>query len=286
MLRVRPSRGQRVVAGRVVRIEPRHGLQALNLPELWSHRELVYHFARQDLQLRYHQTLAGIAWVALQPLLSTVIFTVFFGQWLRVSSSGVPYVLFVFCGIVPWSYFVHVLTVSTNSVVNQRSLVTKVWFPRITVPFAPVLAGLVDLGISFGFLIGLIAYYRVTPHASMLAVPLFIGMILMTAIAVGLWLSALNVWYRDIAQALPFFSQLWFFATPVAYSSAVVPSSWRWLYDLNPMVGVIEGLRWAILGTSGLDVSAFVVSATTMLLILLGGLYFYRAREGEFADVI
>jgi lipopolysaccharide transport system permease protein len=278
--------GSKRSAADTVRIEPRHGLQALNVAELWSYRDLVYCFARQDLRLRYYQTLAGIAWVALQPLLSAIIFTVFFGQWLRVSSSGAPYVLFVFCGIVPWSYFVHVLTVSTNSVVNQRALVTKVWFPRITIPFAPGLAGLVDLGISFAFLVGLAAYYRVTPHAAMLAVPLFIGMTLLTAIAVGLWLAALDVWYRDIAQALPFFSQLWFFATPVAYSSDVVPASWRWLYDLNPMMGVVEGLRWSILGTGTLDVVALGISATSMLVILVGGLYFYRAREGEFADVI
>lgn len=281
----RPDRKQ-VAGADIVRIESRRGLPALNLAELWTHRELVYCFARQDLQLRYRQTVAGVVWVALQPLLSALIFTVFFGQWLRVSSSGAPYVLFVFCGIVPWSYFIHVLTVSTNSVVNQRALVTKVWFPRITIPFAPALAGLVDLGISFAFLIGLAAYYQVTLHAAMLAVPLFISMALLTAVAVGLWLAALDVWYRDIAQALPFFSQLWFFATPVAYSSDVVPPSWRWLYDLNPMMGVVEGLRWSILGTGALDVVALSVSCTTMLVILVGGLYFFRAREGEFADVI
>ncbi len=283
---VQRSGGERLSAREIVRIEPRHGLQALNLVELWRHRELVYCFARQDLQLRYRQTVAGVAWVVLQPLLSAVIFTVFFGQWLRVSSSGAPYVLFVFCGIVPWSYFVHVLTVSANSVVHQRSLVTKIWFPRITIPFAPAVAGLVDLGISFAFLIGLVAYYRVTPHAAMLAVPLFIGVTLLTAIAIGLWLAALDVWYRDIAQALPFFCQLWFFATPVAYSSDVVPPSWRWLYDLNPMIGVVEGLRWSVLGTGPLDVVALGLSCTTMLVILAGGLCFYRACEGDFADVI
>ena len=280
------SSGEQLAAADIVRIEPRRGLQALNLAELWSYRDLVYCFARQDLQLRYRQTLAGVAWVALQPLLSAVIFTVFFGQWLRVSSSGAPYVLFVFCGIVPWSYFVHVLTVSTNSVVSQRSLVTKVWFPRLTIPFAPALAGLVDLSISFAFLIALAAYYRVTPHAAMLAVPLFIAMALATAVAVGLWLAALDVWYRDIAQALPFFCQLWFFATPVAYSTEVVPPSWRWLYDLNPMMGVVEGLRWSILGSGALDLVALGISCSAMLAILVGGVFFYRAREGEFADVI
>jgi lipopolysaccharide transport system permease protein len=283
---VQRSGGERAAAANVVRIEPRRGLPALNLAELWAHRELVYCFARQDLQLRYRQTFAGVAWVALQPLLSAIIFTVFFGHWLRVSSSGTPYALFVFCGIVPWSYFVHVLTVSTNSVVNQRALITKVWFPRMTIPFAPGLAGLIDLGISFTFLIALAAYYRVPPHAALLTVPIFTGMALLTAIAVGLWLAALDVWYRDIAQALPFFSQLWFFATPVAYSTEVVPPSWRWLYSLNPMAGVVEGLRWAILGSGALDLAALGISCTAMLVILVGGLYFYRSREGEFADVI
>jgi lipopolysaccharide transport system permease protein len=273
-------------AADIARIEPRSGLQPLHLAELWRYRGLLYCFARRDLRLRYRQTLAGVAWVAMQPLLSALIFTVFFGHWLRVSSSGAPYVLFVFCGIVPWSYFVHVMTVSTNSVVSQRALVTKVWFPRITIPFSSALAGLVDLGISLLFLVGLMCYHQVIPHLSLLAVPIFVAMAVMTAVAVGLWLSALDVWYRDVAQALPFFSQLWFFATPVAYSSDVVPPAWRWLYDLNPMVGVVDGLRWSILGTGTLDLFALATSSTAMLLILVGGLYFYRAREAEFADVI
>lgn len=282
----RRSRRPPPAAPDITRIAPPGGVQPLNLIELWRYRQLIYCFARRDLQLRYRQTLAGVAWVAMQPLLSAFVFTIFFGHWLRVSSSGVPYVVFAFCGILPWSYFVHVVTVSTNSVVNQRALVTKVWFPRITLPFSPALAGLVDLVVSFGFLVGLMWYYRMVPHLSVLAVPIFLGMAIATAIAVGLWLSALDVWYRDVAQALPFFMQLWFFATPVAYSPEVVPAGWRWLYRLNPMVGVVDGLRWSLLGTERLDVGAIATSAAAMLCILVGGLYFYRAREGEFADVI
>lgn len=273
-------------ATELVRIEARRGLQALQVGELWAYRRLIYCFARQDLRLRYRQTLAGVAWVAMQPLLSAVIFTVFFGKWLRVSSSGVPYVLFVFCGIVPWSYVVHVLTVSTNSVVSRRALIAKVWFPRITLPFSSALAALVDLAISLLFLVALLGVHRVAPHLSMLAAPLFIAMAVTTAVAAGLWLSALEVWYRDVGQALPFFSQLWFFATPVAYSSEVVPPTWRCLYDLNPMVGVVDGLRWSMLGAGTLDLVGLAISFAALLLILVGGLYFYRACEGDFADAI
>lgn len=267
-------------------MEARRGLRPLNLHELWRHRRLVYCFARRDLQLRYRQTVAGVAWVAMQPLLSAIIFTVFFSQWLRVSSSGVPYVVFVFCGIVPWSYFVHVLTVSTNSVVEQRSLITKVWFPRITLPFSPALAGLVDLGISLIFLAGLVFYYRITPHLTLIASPPLVILTAMTAASIGLWLAVLDVWYRDIAQLLPFALQLWFFATPVAYSSSVVPHAWRWLYRLNPMVGMIEGWRWSLLGTESPDFPALAISIAVTMTLLVTGLYFYRAREGQFADII
>ena len=272
--------------GKIVRLEPHEGLQPLNLRELWTHRRLIYCFARRDLQLRYRQTFAGVAWVAMQPLLSALIFTVFFSHWLRVSSSGAPYIVFVFCGIVPWSYFVHVVTVSTNSVVEQRSLITKVWFPRITLPFSPALAGLVDLGISLIFLFGLMFHYRMSLHLSLVAAPVFAMLTVTTAVASGLWLSVLDVWYRDIAQMLPFLVQLWFFATPVAYSSDVVPASWGWLYRLNPMVGVVDGWRWSILGTYTLDVRALTISSVATMLTLVAGLYFYRAREGHFADVI
>jgi lipopolysaccharide transport system permease protein len=271
---------------KIVRLEPHEGLQPLNLGELWTHRRLIYCFARRDLQLRYRQTFAGVAWVAMQPLLSALIFTVFFSHWLRVPSSGAPYIVFVFCGIVPWSYFVHVLTVSTNSVVEQRSLITKVWFPRITLPFSPALAGLVDLGISLIFLFGLMFHYRMSFHLSLLAAPVFAMLTVTTAVAAGLWLSVLDVWYRDIAQMLPFLMQLWFFATPVAYSSGVVPASWGWLYRLNPMVGVVDGWRWSILGTYPLDVRALTMSSVATVVTLVAGLYFYRAREGHFADVI
>jgi lipopolysaccharide transport system permease protein len=275
-----------VEAAQVIRIEPPSGIPPLNLPQIWRYRPIAYCLARRDLKLRYRQTLAGVTWVAAQPLASALIFTIFFKQWLKVSSGGAPYVVFVFCGIVPWSYFVQVLAGCATSVVSQRSLVTKVWLPRVMLPVSPALGALVDLGISLLFLIGMLFYYRVGLHVSMLAAPVFVAMAVFTAVGAGFWLAALDVWYRDVAQVLPFFVQLWFFATPVAYSSEVVPAAWRWVYRLNPMAGVIDGLRWSILGTQTLTASALATSSAATLLLLIGGLYFYRAREGEFADVI
>ena len=269
----------------VVRRQARPGWAAIDFAELWRYRELVIFYAIRDIKVRYKQTLLGASWAILQPVLTMVVFSIFFGHLAGVPSDGIPYPLFAYCGLVPWQLFAYALTQSSNRIVEDAGVITKVYFPRLIVPLASVIAGLVDFAIAFGVLAVMMFYYGVTPGWAMLTLPLFTLLALMAALAVGLWLSALNVRYRDVRYTIPFLAQFWLFVTPVAYSSSLVPLKWQALYGINPMAGVVNGFRWALLGTTPPGPILFVSVAATAVL-LTGGLYFFRRMERSFADII
>lgn len=259
---------------------------ALNLRDLWTYRELLYFLAWRDVKVRYKQTVLGAAWAVLQPMLTMLVFSIIFGRLAGVPSDGLPYPVFAYCALLPWQLFAHALTESGNSLVANQQLITKVYFPRLVIPISAVLAGLVDFVIAFIVLLGLMFYYGIVPTVAILVLPLFLLLALATALAVGLWLSALNVQYRDVHYTLPFLLQFWFFVTPIAYSSSLVPARWRALYGLNPMAGVVEGFRWALLGKAGGVEPLVVVSALTVSAFLVGGLIYFKRMERTFADVV
>lgn len=267
-------------------IKPLRGWIPLNLRDLWHYRDLLYFLTLRDIKVRYTQTVLGVAWAIIQPLCSMVVFSIFFGKLAKVPSDGVPYPVFAYCALLPWQLFATALSQSSNSLVAGGSLITKVYFPRLIIPLSSVLAGLVDFAISFIVLMGMMIYYGIAPTENIVFFPLFAFFSVVTALAVGLWLSALNVKYRDVRYAVPFLIQFWMFVSPVIYSSSLVPESWRWAYGLNPMVGVIEGFRWALLNRE-LNVGEMVgVSALVVCLLFVGGLYFFRSMERVFADLI
>lgn len=266
-------------------IGPSRDRVSIGFRELWEYRELLYFLTWRDLKVRYKQTALGAAWAVIQPLLMMLAFSVFFGRLVKVPSEGVPYPVFVYCALLPWQLFAHALSQSSNSLVSNERLITKVYFPRLVIPLSAVLAGLVDFAISFAVLIGMMGCYRITPNLAVLTLPLFILLAVMTAFGVGLWLSTLNVQYRDVRHVLPFLSQFWLLATPVAYPSSLVPEAWRAVYGLNPMVGVVEGFRWALLGNSEGPGVSLAVSVGVVVLVLIGGLYYFRRMEDTFADV-
>jgi lipopolysaccharide transport system permease protein len=228
----------------------------------------------------------GATWAILQPVLSMIIFSIIFGGLAKLPSEGIPYPIFTFTALLPWQLFAFALTQSSNSLVGSQNLISKVYFPRLVVPFSSVLAGLVDFAIAFVILVSLMAFYGIGLTLTALLLPLFLLLALISALAVGLWLSALNVKYRDIRYVVPFLTQFWMYATPIAYSSSLIPVKWRWLYSLNPMTGVVEGFRWAILGKSSLDVISLSISACVILVLLIGGLYYFKHMETSFADII
>ena len=269
----------------VVRRQARPGWAAIDFAELWRYRELVIFYAIRDIKVRYKQTLLGASWAILQPVLTMVVFSIFFGHLAGVPSDGIPYPLFAYCGLVPWQLFAYALTQSSNRIVEDAGVITKVYFPRLIVPLASVIAGLVDFAIAFGVLAAMMFYYGVTPGWAMLTLPLFTLLALMAALAVGLWLSALNVRYRDVRYTIPFLTQFLLFVTPVAYSSSLVPLKWQALYGINPMAGVVNGFRWALLGKTPPGPILFVSVAATAVL-LIGGLYYFRTMEKSFADNI
>jgi homopolymeric O-antigen transport system permease protein len=272
---------------RVTVLRPRRGWAALDLRELWEYRELLYFLVWRDVKIRYKQTAIGAAWVILQPLLQAAVFTVVFGKFGHLPAGGVPYSVLTFTALVPWLLFVNALTSSTRSFVDNQSLVTKVYVPRIFIPVAPVLSGLVDFTISLGVLAGLLAWYGIVPPLQVLLLPFFIVFAIVTAISVTLWLSALNVRYRDVQYTLPFLSQAWFFATPVAYSALVFPAHLRMWIGINPMAGVVQGFRWAIIGQQAGQVGhLMLVSFGVVLVLLVGGLEYFRRVERGFADVV
>ena len=267
-------------------IRPARGWTPLGLRELWEYRELLYFLIWRDIKVRYKQTALGAAWAVIQPFFIMVVFSLFFGRLAHVPSDGVPYPVFTFCALLPWQLFAQALSESSNSLVANERLITKVYFPRLVVPLAAVLGGLVDFAIAFLVLLVLLAYYGIAPHLAVLALPLFILLAVLTALGAGLWLSALNVQYRDVRYTLNFLTQFWLFITPVAYPSSLVPGRWRILYGLNPMVGVVEGFRWALLGRPEAPGTLLLVSAGAVVLMLVGGLYYFRRMEETFADII
>ncbi len=267
-------------------IRPSRGWVSLNLGEIWAYRELLCFLVWRDLKVRYKQTILGAAWAILQPVLTMLVFTVVFGRLAKVPTGGVPYPIFVFTALLPWQLFAHALTESGNSLVVHQSLLTKVYFPRLVLPFAAVLAGFADFAIAFVVLLGMMLYYGIVPGAACLVLPLFVALAAATALAAGTWLSALNVRYRDVRYTIPFLTQIWFFVTPVAYPSELVPEPWRVWLGLNPMAGVVEGFRWALLGRPPGTGPLRSISAVVVLLFLAGGLIYFRRSERRFADVV
>jgi lipopolysaccharide transport system permease protein len=259
---------------------------SLNLGELWEYRELFYFLTWRDIKVRYKQTALGAAWALIQPFFTMVVFTIFFGRLAKIPSDGIPYPIFSFCALLPWQLFAYALSQSSNSLVTERSLVTKVYFPRLIVPTSSVLAGLVDFAIAFGLLLLMMVYYGIVPTVRVIFLPLFVVFAVMTALAVGLWLTALNVRFRDVRYTIPFLTQFWLFASPVAYSSSLVPENWRWVYGLNPMAGVIEGFRWALLGSEVQITSLMGMSGLIVLVLLAGGLWYFKKTERTFADLV
>jgi len=270
----------------VIRIAPSNGWVSLKLSELWEYRELLYFFVWRDIKVRYKQTVLGITWAILQPFFTMVIFSLFFGQLAKVPSDGVPYPIFAYAALIPWMFFANGLTQAANSVVSNSNLVNKVYFPRLTIPIASVLAGLMDFVPAFLLLIGMMLYLGIYPTAQIMWMPLFLLLALVTALGVGIGLSALNVKYRDVRHTVPFLVQCWLFATPIAYPSSLLPGPWRTVYALNPMVGVVEGFRWALLGTDTQPGPMIVVSSVAALALLAGSAFYFRRMERAFADVI
>ena len=266
-------------------IDPPSGWTSIGFRELWDYRELLYFLTLRDVKVRYKQTALGAAWAVIQPLFMMLVFSLFFGRLAKVPSDGIPYPIFTFCALLPWQLFAHALTESSNSLVANERLITKVYFPRLVVPMSAVLGGLVDFAVAFVILLVMMFYYRIVPTWAVLALPAFILLAVMTALGVGLWLSALNVKYRDVRYTINFLIQFWLFATPVAYPSSIVPERWRALYGLNPMAGVVDGFRWALLGKQPPG-AMLAVSVGVVLVILVGGLYYFRRMEQEFADVV
>jgi lipopolysaccharide transport system permease protein len=277
---------QRDAAAQVVRIRPAKGWMPLNLRELAAAHELLYFLVVRSLKLRYKQTVLGGAWAVLQPLLTMAVFTVVFGRLARLGSDGLPYPVFAFLALVPWTYFANALTQAGNSLVEQQQLLTKVYFPRLLLPLAAIIAGLVDLAIAFVMLLVLLGWYHVVPSPRILALPAFVLLAGASALAPGLWLAALNVRYRDVRHVIPFLVQIWLFVTPVAYSSRLVPERWRPLYGLNPMAGVVDGFRWAVAPNATVLPPTLGASILAVSVFLLLGLYFFRRMERSFADVI
>jgi lipopolysaccharide transport system permease protein len=267
-------------------IRPSKGWVPLHLRDLWQYRELIFFLAWRDIQVRYKQTALGVAWAVIQPVFIMIVFSIFFGRLAGIPSDGLPYPIFAYCALVPWQLFAHSLAESSNSLVANQNLITKVYFPRLVIPLSAVLAGLVDFMIAFVVLIGMMGYYQILPTQAVWSLPLFVLLAVALAMGVGLWLSALNVQYRDVRYTIPFLTQMWLFATPIAYPSSLVPEPWRALYGVNPMAGVVEGFRWALLGTGKAPGALLAVSVLVTMLILLSGLYDFRRMERTFADVV
>lgn len=268
-------------------LKPSKGWVPLDLMDLWRYRELVFFMTWRDLTVRYKQTLLGAAWAVLRPFLTMVVFSIFFGGLAKVPSDGVPYPIFTFTALLPWELFVTALTVASRSLVTNSNMITKVYFPRIILPMSSILAGVVDFAIAFLVMIGMMVYYNFTPTSNTWLLPLLLLLTLVTSIGVALWLSAMNVLYRDIGYVTPFLQQLWLYITPIAYPASMVPEKWRLIYALNPMTGVVEGFRWALLGTTqSAPLSLLVTSTIVSIVLLMSGLFYFRRMERLFADMV
>jgi lipopolysaccharide transport system permease protein len=278
----------------VLILRPTKGLGSLNLRDLWIYRELIYFLIWRDLKVRYKQTLLGAGWAIIQPVSQMVIFSLLFGGIAQLSSEGLPYPIFNYTALLPWGLFSKAITDAGRSLVNNRNMITKIYFPRLVIPLSSVMSGVVDFAVAFIVLIGLIAFYhhnmsfdfKFTFTPALFALPFFLFLTLVTALAASVWLSALNVIYRDVGYILPFMTQLWFFITPIVYSSSEIPERWRFLYALNPMTGVVEGFRWALLGTQTTPGPMIFVSSAAAIFILITGLFYFRRMERTFADMI
>jgi len=267
-------------------IRPSRGWVAINFREMWAYRELLFFLTWRDIKVRYKQTALGVLWAVLQPVLTMAAFTVFFGRLAKMPSDGIPYPIFALSGLLPWQLFAYALTQSSNSVVANKNLVSKVYFPRLIVPLAAVLSGLVDFAIAFAVLLAVMLYYGIVPGLALVAIPFAILLAVVTALAVGLWLSALNVRYRDVQYTIPFLSQFWLFVTPIAYPASLIPERFRVLYGLNPMSGVVECFRWALFGHRNASLSMIALSSIVVVLAFFGGLAYFRRVEKTFADLV
>jgi lipopolysaccharide transport system permease protein len=267
------------------RLQPSQGWNGRTLSDIWTYRELLYFFIWRDIKVRYKQTLLGAGWAIIQPLMTMVVFTIFFGHLAKVPSDGLPYPVFSLMALVPWTYFASALAGCSTSLSGYQHIISKVYFPRLIIPIGAVVAPLVDFAIGFAILIGLMAWYRIVPGPSIVWLPALMLLALATAAGVGVWLAALNVRYRDVRYVVPFVVQLWMFATPVAYPASLVPARWRAVYGLNPMAGVIEGFRWALAGGPAPG-AITLVSAAVVVVLIAGGAHYFRRLEGTFADVI
>ncbi|HYL84936.1 MAG TPA: ABC transporter permease [Candidatus Angelobacter sp.] len=267
-----------------IRIEPPRGLFELRLRDVWAYRELLYFFVWRDVKIRYKQTAVGVLWVILQPVLNMLVFYIFFGRLAKLPSDGLPYPIFYFAALIPWTYFAYALQSTTNVVVENQRLITKVYFPRLILPISSSLSGLVDFAIGFVVLAIFALAYRILPTLAALWLPVLLLLALFTALGVGLWLSALNALYRDVRYVIPFVIQFWMFASPVAYPSSLVPARWRWLYGLNPMAGVVDGFRWAITGHGHAPGLLLLASSAAVAFVLLSGLVFFNRMETSVAD--
>jgi lipopolysaccharide transport system permease protein len=275
-----------------IRIEPSGGWASLKLGEVWAYRELLYFLVWRDIKVRYKQTVLGAAWAILQPMMTMLVFTIFFGRLAKVGSDGLPYPIFSYTALLPWTFFGQGVSQSSASLVGSSNLIKKVYFPRLVIPISSVLGGLVDFAIAFVVLVGMMAYYQIWPSSAVLFLPLLLLLAFGATLGVGLWLAALNVEYRDVRYVVPFFVQLWLFVTPVIYPASKVATKLRelglplWLYGLNPMAGVVDGFRWSLLGIRPQSGSLVVASAVVSVLLLVSGAFYLRRMERTFADVV
>lgn len=270
----------------VVRVEPARGWLSLGLRELWEYRDLLYFLTWRDIKVRYKQTILGAAWAIIQPFMTMVVFSLFFGRLAKVPSDDIPYPIFSYAALVPWTFFANGLSQSAGSLVGNANLIKKVYFPRLAIPLSTVFSGVIDFVLAFVVLLGMMLYYSIAPTANVVWLPGFLLLALVTSLGVGLWLTAMNVQFRDVRYAVPFLVQLWLFATPIAYPSSLLPERWRMLYGLNPMAGVVEGFRWALLGTETAQGPLIAVSAVAAVLMLISGALYFKRMEDTFADVV
>ncbi|MGH7874350.1 MAG: ABC transporter permease [Candidatus Binatia bacterium] len=275
-----------IAAMPVLRIERSNSWLSLKLDEVWEYRELLYFLIWRDVKVRYKQTIIGAAWAVLQPLMNMIVFTVVFSVFAKMPSDGLPYPIFAYCALLPWTLFASALGRTSGSIVGQAGLISKVYFPRLIVPLSATLSGILDFAIAFVLLMLMMVWYGVLPNWGVLLLPFFLLLALATAFAVGLWFSALNVRYRDVGYTIPFITQFWMFASPIVYPVSLVPEKWRLLYSLNPLVGVIEGFRWALLGKQRPDFEMITVSSVVVILLLAGGLICFKRMERTFVDEV
>ncbi len=270
----------------ILRIRPSRGWRHVNLDEVWQYRELLYFLSWRDIKVRYKQTVLGAAWAIIQPVLTMAVFSLFFGKLANMPSDGIPYPLFTYTALVPWMFFANGLIQSSNSLVQNANMLKKIYFPRLIIPIATIVSGAVDFMLAFVLLLFMMGFYGIAPTANVVWLPLLLVLGISTALGVGLWLSALNVQFRDVRYVIPFLTQFWLFATPIAYPSSLLSEPWRTVYGLNPMVGVVEGFRWALLGTQTVPGFTVAISAVVSLTLLVSGMFYFKRMEKTFADTV